>query len=85
MILITGATGNNGTEIIRRLAGSGARVRAMVRKYPDGTDALPAVEYVKADFDDHVSIRRALDGVHRAFLIPPSSWPTRKFPGASKP
>ena len=68
MILITGATGNNGTEIIRRLAGSGARVRAMVRKYPDGTDALPGVEYVMADFDDHVSIRRALDGVHRAFL-----------------
>ena len=68
MILITGATGNNGTEIIRRLAGSGARVRAMVRKYPDGTDALPGVEYVMADFDDHVSIRRALDSVHRAFL-----------------
>jgi NADP-dependent 3-hydroxy acid dehydrogenase YdfG len=27
MILMTGATGNNGTEIIRRLAGSAARVR----------------------------------------------------------
>jgi uncharacterized protein YbjT (DUF2867 family) len=68
MILITGATGNNGTEIIKRLASNGVRVRAMVRKCPDTSDALSGVEYVMADFDDHSSIRRALDGVHRAFL-----------------
>ena len=68
MILIPGATGNNGTEITKRLAGSGTRVRAMVRKYPDATDALPGVEYVMADFDEPVSIRRALEGVYRTFL-----------------
>jgi uncharacterized protein YbjT (DUF2867 family) len=68
MILITGATGNNGTEITKRLAGSEASVRAMVRKMPDATDAIPGVEYVMADFDDSASIRRALEGVRRAFL-----------------
>ena len=53
MILVTGATGNNGTEIIKRLAGTGVSVRGMVRKYPEaGTDALPGEEYVIADFDD---------------------------------
>jgi uncharacterized protein YbjT (DUF2867 family) len=67
MILITGATGSNGTEITKRLADSGVHVRAMVRKYP-ASDALPGVEYVMADFDDPVSIRRALEGVDRAFL-----------------
>jgi uncharacterized protein YbjT (DUF2867 family) len=31
MILITGATGTNGTEILRRLATGEVQVRAMVR------------------------------------------------------
>src|SRR5262249_34874530 len=44
------------------------RVRAMVRKHPHATDALPNVEYVTADFDHPESIRPALDGVQRAFL-----------------
>src|SRR5262245_37519291 len=68
MILVTGATGNNGTEITKRLTGSGLRVRAMVRKHPRASDDLSDVEYVSADFDDPESIRRALEGVHRAFL-----------------
>ena len=68
MILITGATGNNGAELTKRLAGSTARVRAMVRKHPEAADALPGTEYVIADFDDPVSIRQALEGAQRAFL-----------------
>jgi len=44
MILITGATGNNGAEITKRLAGSKARVRAMVRKRPEAAHALPGIE-----------------------------------------
>jgi len=68
MILITGATGNNGAELTKRLAGSMARVRAMVRKHPEAADALPGIEYVIADFDDPVSIRQAQEGVQRAFL-----------------
>ena len=38
MILVTGATGNNGAEIIKRLTGSGLRVRAMVRKHPHASE-----------------------------------------------
>ena len=68
MILITGATGINGAELTKRLAGSKARVRAMVRKHPEAAHALPGIEYVIADFDDPVSIRQALEGVQRAFL-----------------
>jgi uncharacterized protein YbjT (DUF2867 family) len=34
MILIAGATGTNGTEIIKQLAGRGIGVRAMVRRKP---------------------------------------------------
>jgi len=35
MILITGASGNNGTEIVRLLSQQGVRVRAMTRKQHD--------------------------------------------------
>ena len=68
MILVTGATGNNGVGITKRLTGRRLRVRAMVRKHPHASDALPDVEYVTADFDDPESVRPALEGVHRAFL-----------------
>lgn len=74
MILVTGATGNNGSEIVKALAASGAGVRGMVRKYPDcGRTVLPGVELVTADFEDPVSIRRALEGTDRAFLVTNSS------------
>jgi uncharacterized protein YbjT (DUF2867 family) len=67
MILVTGASGTNGAEIVKGLSAAGAAVRAMVRKPYDG--ALPGVEFVTANFDDPPSIRRALDGVDRAFLV----------------
>ena len=71
MILVTGATGSNGTELIRLLSARGERVHAMVRSR-DGTDtiaALPGVELVEGDFDDPASLERALRGVERAFLL----------------
>jgi uncharacterized protein YbjT (DUF2867 family) len=75
MILITGATGNNGTEIIRRLAGRKERIRAMVHhrsafREPAGGCALECVE---ADFDHAETLREALKGVQRAFLVTNSS------------
>ena len=74
MILVTGSTGSNGSEVLKRLAGSGEMVRAMVRKRPDhGIDASPGVEFVTADFDDPQAVRRALEGVDRAFLVTNSS------------
>jgi len=68
MILVTGATGSNGSELIKRLSGAGIAVRGMVRKQP-AAGALRGVEFVTADFDDPASIRRALAGVERAFLV----------------
>ena len=74
MILITGATGNNGVEIVKKLSAQRKSVRAMVRKEPEQKDGSPAgVEYAIADFDDADSLRKALAGVDRAFLVTPSS------------
>jgi uncharacterized protein YbjT (DUF2867 family) len=74
MILVTGATGNNGIELIKRLSGMGAPVRGMVRTRRDGAGgALPGVDFLTADFDDPATLRSALDGVNRAFLVTNSS------------
>lgn len=75
MILVTGATGNNGTEIVKRLAAKAqVQVRAMVRN-PDRASAiaLPQVEIVEGDFDRPATLLGALAGVERAFLLTPSS------------
>ena len=75
MILITGATGANGTELVKLLQSRGVPVRVMVRKPDDaGRFAdLPGVAAVTADFDRRASLDRALAGVDRAFLLTPSS------------
>jgi uncharacterized protein YbjT (DUF2867 family) len=65
-VLVTGATGNVGSAVIRELLERGAAVRAFVRgsaaKLPDG------VERAVGDFEDVSSIRAALAGVDRVFL-----------------
>ena len=75
MILVTGATGNNGTEIVKRLvATTHVPVRAMVRN-PDRASAiaLPNVEVVEGDFNRPATLLSALVGVERAFLLTNSS------------
>jgi uncharacterized protein YbjT (DUF2867 family) len=75
MILVTGATGNNGTEIVKRLAAmADVQVRAMVRnRERAGAIALPQVEVVEGDFDRPATLLSALAGVERAFLLTNSS------------
>lgn len=72
MILITGATGTNGQEIIKQLAEQGATVRAMVRNLEKG-EPLKAfnVELVEGDFSDPASLDVALKGVDKALMLPP--------------
>ncbi len=62
-ILITGATGQVGNAIARRLAGDGVEVRALVRS-AKRADVLPeGVEAVTGDVTDPQSLQAALDGV----------------------
>jgi uncharacterized protein YbjT (DUF2867 family) len=70
MILVVGATGTNGREVIRRLVAAGQRVRAMVRT-PAKAGDLPSqnVELVQGDLDDPGSLEAALAGVERAFFV----------------
>ena len=74
MILVTGATGSNGTEILKLLAARNVRVRAMVRDRTRTKDiATPNVEIFEGDFDRPETLLGALADVQRAFLVTPSS------------
>jgi uncharacterized protein YbjT (DUF2867 family) len=69
MILVTGATGNVGGELVRALAGAGQPVRALARagrepEFPAG------VEAVTGDLNQPQSMRTALAGADAMFLYP---------------
>jgi uncharacterized protein YbjT (DUF2867 family) len=74
VILVTGATGNTGSALLQQLEGRGARVRAMVRRQPDGGRLRgTSATIVAGDFHDPRSLEAALAGVTRAYLVTPSS------------
>jgi uncharacterized protein YbjT (DUF2867 family) len=71
MILITGATGHIGRELVPQLVASGAPVRILVRD-PTRAAALPAAaERVVADLTEPGTVPAALDGVDRLFVLVP--------------
>jgi uncharacterized protein YbjT (DUF2867 family) len=71
MILVTGATGLNGSELVRRLSAKGVPVRALVRSAAraEGLSSLPKVEIVEGDMARPETLSGALRGVDRAMLI----------------
>ena len=69
MIVVTGATGQAGSEVARALTGRGARVRALVRDPGKARDKLGEnVELAVGDLADPRSVRAALDGADALFL-----------------
>lgn len=72
MILVTGATGVNGRELIIRLAASGQRTRALVKNLDKAAYLKsPYVELIKGDFSDAATLDAALKGVEKAFVLVP--------------
>ncbi|MBH8552605.1 NAD(P)H-binding protein [Nostocaceae cyanobacterium CENA357] len=60
-ILVTGATGSNGTEIVKRLTAQNVEVRAMVRNHDRAKEiALPNVEVMEGNFDRPETLLKAL-------------------------
>ena len=75
MILVTGATGSNGRELINVLTLTGVAVRAMVRsmEHAQGLIGRDGVDVVVGDFDRAETLRAVLKGIDRAFLVTNSS------------
>ena len=72
MILVTGATGKVGSELVDQLVAGGQPVRALVRDPEKASRTLPAaVELSRGDLADAESIEEALAGVDKMFLLAP--------------
>jgi uncharacterized protein YbjT (DUF2867 family) len=70
VILVTGATGNVGSQVVTQLLDVGAKVRAVTRD-PASAQLPDAAEAVHGDLSDPGSIRPHLRGVSSVFLL----WP----------
>ncbi|MGQ4429400.1 MULTISPECIES: NAD(P)H-binding protein [unclassified Streptomyces] len=68
MILVTGATGTIGSEVVRQLAARGEKVRALTRD-PERADLPSEVEAVRGHPADRASAEAALTGAEAAFLV----------------
>lgn len=70
MILVTGATGTTGSEVVRQLAAQGSAVRAFVRD-PEKAAPLRAlgVDVAVGDLNEPETLAPALEGVERLFLL----------------
>ncbi|GAB2817682.1 NAD(P)H-binding protein [Actinoallomurus bryophytorum] len=66
MIVVTGATGNVGRELVRTLASAGETVRAVSRR-PERTPE--GVRHWQADLAEPVSLRTAMEGADALFLL----------------
>ncbi|WP_194816717.1 NAD(P)H-binding protein [Nocardia sp. XZ_19_385] len=68
MILVTGATGTIGSEIVRQLAGREVKVRAVTRD-PAQAQVPDGVEVVRGDYTDGASMAAAMAGAEAVFLV----------------
>ncbi|HEX6834858.1 MAG TPA: NAD(P)H-binding protein, partial [Rudaea sp.] len=67
-ILVTGATGTVGRQVVDQLVQRGVKVRALVRD-PAKAGFPAQVEIAQGDFLDVDSLRNALNGVSTLFLL----------------
>jgi uncharacterized protein YbjT (DUF2867 family) len=68
-ILVTGATGTVGGEVVKALLQRRADVRALTRKQPRPGTFPGAVEIALGDLSDPVSVAEAMKGVDELFLL----------------
>ncbi len=69
MVLITGASGTVGRAVLDAVSHGGEASKAMYRSAADAASAPPGVTTVIADFADKQSLRAALQGVEKMFLV----------------
>jgi uncharacterized protein YbjT (DUF2867 family) len=77
MILITGASGNVGGEVLKQALAVGLKIRATFQSADKAAKAPAGIEGVIMDYAKPETIRPALDGVEKIFLVGP---PVRDLP-----
>lgn len=71
MILVTGATGNVGSEIARQLAAAGKPFRIYVRDEAKAAEMIGPGDYqtIAGSFSDDVAFAAALEGAEAVFMV----------------
>jgi uncharacterized protein YbjT (DUF2867 family) len=70
MILVTGATGTTGRELVKLLSSQGAKVRALVRNPGKAAELkLPNVEIVPGDLSKPATLEAAFKGAEKLLLL----------------
>src|SRR6266576_457565 len=77
MILITGASGNIGREVVKQALAVGLKIRATFQSSAVAAKAPAGLEGVIMDYAKPETIRAALHGVEKIFLVGP---PVRDLP-----
>ena len=70
MILITGATGNIGTELVKLLASKGTSLRVVSRDEKKVAHLDPRIERIIGQLHEPSVVQRALQGIDKLFMIP---------------
>ncbi len=71
-ILVTGATGNVGSQVVQQLIASGVTPRVAVRSINKAESLKKAgAELVEMDLDRSETVQSALTGVNKVFLVSP--------------
>lgn len=74
MILVTGSTGNTGSEVVRQLARRGALMGAQVRDAEKAAELFGAnVEIAKGDLERPETLEAAMEGVEALYLLAPAN------------
>jgi uncharacterized protein YbjT (DUF2867 family) len=81
MILITGASGNVGKEVLKQITQTGVEVRAAFQSASKAAGAPSGVEIVTVDYNQPETLRTALKAVERVFLVGP---PTAQLPALER-
>src|SRR6516225_12189478 len=71
MILITGASGNVGKEVLRQITQTGVEVRAAFQSVSKAAGTPSGVEIVTVDYNRAETLQTALKGADRVFLVGP--------------
>jgi len=69
MIVVTGATGNIGTQLVKELQAAKAPFKVLTRDPKKAKDSLGNVEAVKGDLADAGSLAAAFKGADKLFLL----------------
>jgi uncharacterized protein YbjT (DUF2867 family) len=73
MIMVTGATGTIGKEVVKELRGMDARFRVVARDPKKARKLLGDVQIVRGDLGDRGSLDAAFEGGTKLFLLGPGS------------